>query len=47
MARVVVRSPERSVWATARPAVIQLTAPGSMVCTDPSESRCTIDPSNR
>ena len=29
------------------PAVIQFTAPGSIVCTVPRLSRCTIAPSNR
>ena len=40
-------SGERSEWATPAPAVIQFTPPGSMRCTAPVESRCTIDPSNR
>ena len=30
-----------------RPADIQLTAPGSIRCTTPVESRCIIAPSNR
>src|SRR5438067_11254361 len=37
----------RSECAIPRPAVIQLTAPGSMRCTFPSVSRCRIAPSKR
>ena len=37
----------RSLCTMPRPAVIQLMAPGSMRCTTPVESRCSMAPSNR
>lgn len=37
----------RSEWTIPRPAVIQLTSPGTIFCTEPRLSRCRIAPSNR
>ena len=37
----------RSLWAMPLPAVIRLTAPGSIVAKVPSESRWSIAPANR
>ena len=38
---------ERSEWTMPFPAVIRLTAPGSITLREPKESRCSIAPSNR
>lgn len=37
----------RSEWTIPRPAVIQLTSPGTISCSEPRLSRCRIAPSNR
>ena len=37
----------RSEWTMPRPAVIQLTSPGTIFCSEPRLSRCMIAPSNR
>ena len=36
-----------SEWVMPRPAVIQLTSPGRIACSEPTLSRCIISPSNR